>query len=273
MKKLNLLSRHLLRLGELGSAKDILLLKRSYLVSDMSDLKKYLTDDSSRGFEVAELNRSAFFEWLESSYDKELINNYGHEGGEEDIWSYDIDSLPEGILKKYYKSGWWEGKVDEEYDPTWNCMKYIGLIKNEWLIHFTDDAYSIARSGFKYGVDDLSRLCLTTHFGQNAKKSGGYNFAFTASYTEKLRPSRGRYTYGEEAVLFKANGIEVYHHGDQEYQVIFKGSTARDIIPLRQSGGSWYAGDYDKEFEKLEDLVSWVINNFDQYKRILLSDK
>jgi hypothetical protein len=71
--------------------------------------------------------------------------------------------------------------------------------------------------------------------------------------------------------MFRANGIEVWHYGDEEYQVIFKGSTARDIIPIWESDGQWFAGDYNKGFDSLIDSVSWIENNFDQYKRLLLS--
>ena len=47
------------------------------------------------------------------------------------------------------------------------------LIKNQWLIHFTNDAESIAKYGFKYGVDDYTKLGLTTTLGEFEKNMVG----------------------------------------------------------------------------------------------------
>ena len=81
---------------------------------------------------------------------------------------------------------------DSEY-PAWSYFDdKPTLIKNQWLIHFTNDADDIAREGFKYGVDDMTKLGLTTHLGEFDKKYGGYNFAYTIGEFNKY--AKGNYS-------------------------------------------------------------------------------
>ena len=166
---------------------------------------------------------------------------------------------------------------DSEY-PAWSYFdENPTLVKNQWLIHFTDDADGIAREGFKYGVDDMTKLGLTTHLGDFDKKYGGYNFAYTIGEFNKYAKgnySRGKYKYGKEAVVFNASGIKVWHYGDEEPQVIFYGNTARNIIPITGGENSDYAifrkdGTVLFEHDDLETVVYWLINNFQQYRKAL----
>jgi hypothetical protein len=269
MKKIDLLASQLGRMGLKKESKDTLFAKVSYLVNDMAALKSYLADSSGRGLELAELNRTVFFEWLQDN-EPDALDSIS--GWEEDPWGVDLSAISEEILWNYFSSDWWRDRIDSVDLPSWDCMDYRELITDKWLIHFTYSAHDIAANGFKYGVDDLSRLCLTTQLGGETKKRGGFNFAYTADYKEKIRSSHAARTgYGNEIVMFKANGIEVWHHGDEEYQAIFKGSTARDIIPIVENDGLWWAGDLNKGFDSLEEVVAWVEANFNQYKRVLLS--
>lgn len=84
--------------------------------------------------------------------------------------------------------------------------------------------------------------------------------------------------------MFHANGIQVYHYGDEQNQVIFWGPSAFDIIPIyhgdvsysndNSSSDTWYIQD-DKtsrviyESEDIEDVVTWVENNWFQYRNRL----
>ena len=164
---------------------------------------------------------------------------------------------------------------DEDY-PAWSFFDDTPeLIKNQWLIHFTKDAYGIAENGFKYGVDDMSKLGLTTRLSEFDKKYGGYNFAYTLGDFERYARSGSygdKYKYGGEAVVFNASGIKVWHYGDGEPQVIFYGNTAKNIIPIRFN--------YDDDFyvqskkgrvlyknEKLPKVVAWIKNNYQQYRK------
>lgn len=171
--------------------------------------------------------------------------------------------------------------IPESEYPAWSYFDDSPeLVKNQWLIHFTGDADGIADSGFQYGVDDMSKLGLTTHLGDFDKKYGGYNFAYLLSDFVRYakgdysRGSRG-YKYGDEAVIFRASGIKVWHHGDQEPQVIFYGNTATNIIPITSGENAEWAI-YGKnrrvlfENDDLQRVVNWLINNFDQYRKRLV---
>lgn len=162
---------------------------------------------------------------------------------------------------------------DEEY-PSWAYFDKPKIIKNQWLIHFTDDAESIAREGFKYRIYDLTKLGLTTYFSDYTRKYGGYNFAFLLSDFRKYRYSEESYPYGDDAVIFNASGIRVWHYIDEQYQVIFKGLTAKNIIPiLNGENARW--GIYGKngrllyENDNLENVVNWVARNYPQYRKSL----
>lgn len=169
--------------------------------------------------------------------------------------------------------------IPERELPAWTYFDRPILVKNQWLIHFTNDAQDIARDGFKYGVNDMTKLGLTTHFGEFEKKYGGYNFAFLLSDFERYgKSSYGSWTrsykYGNEAVIFNASGIKVWHKGDEEYQVIFFGNTAKNIIPITRGSNKKF-GVYDKkgkllyENDKLENVVNWIVNNYNQYRKVL----
>ena len=166
---------------------------------------------------------------------------------------------------------------DSEY-PAWSFFDdRTQLIKNQWLIHFTEEAQKIAEEGFRYGVDDMTKLGLTTQLGEFDKKYGGYNFAYTLNDFNRYGKSdymggNKEYKYGSEAVIFNASGIKVWHHGDGEPQVIFYGNTAKNIIPI--IGGDQYKyGVYNKggrllyENDEMEAMVKWITNNYQQYRK------
>lgn len=148
-------------------------------------------------------------------------------------------------------------------------------VKNEWLIHFTDNALQIAQNGFQYGTEDIDRLNYT-NAGSIQGKSKGYNFAYTINdYDRFYRGFHGQPKYGNEAVLLQASGIKTWHYGDEEYQVIFWGQNAKNIIPIIQNSDGYWTILSSKtsnkliEFENLEDIVNWVMNNKEQYRKHL----
>ena len=57
--------------------------------------------------------------------------------------------------------------------PSFMLMTYQGIIRNQWLVHMTDEPDEIARDGFRFGMHDLGRLGLTTYFTEKAKEIGG----------------------------------------------------------------------------------------------------
>jgi hypothetical protein len=169
--------------------------------------------------------------------------------------------------------------IDDSEYPAWSYFSdNPELIKNQWLIHFTNDAEGISNNGFKYGVDDMTKLGLTTNMSEFDKKYGGYNFAYTLNdfvrYSKRSYTQGGGYKYGKEAVIFNASGIKVWHHGDEEPQVIFYGNTAKNIISIT-AGEEYDWGVYNKtgkilfENSELEKVVKWITQNYQQYRKIL----
>lgn len=162
--------------------------------------------------------------------------------------------------------------VDDAEYPAWSFFSGAKLIKNEWLIHFTNNPWDIARNGFTRGVSEIEKLGLTTHLGEFDKKYGGYNFAFRADVFNRYATGRHGYKYGEEAVMFIGSGIEVYHHGDEEPQVIFWGKKARNIVPITKEYGEDYtihnfkSGGIIYKSQDLDEVVSWVTRNYGQYQ-------
>jgi hypothetical protein len=150
------------------------------------------------------------------------------------------------------------------------------LKPSTWLIHFSDDASDISWKGFKYGSDDMTKLGLTTYLSKDAKQYGGYNFAFVADSRDAKNAAghrSGRGKYGKEAVMFQAAGVQAYHYGDEENQVIFYGKSINPnkVVYLSKADDDWcvngnrtnrsclYTGPF-------EDTIDWVINNHEQYR-------
>lgn len=156
--------------------------------------------------------------------------------------------------------------------PLFVVADYNRDIKNEWLIHMTDNLQGISHEGFNIGVS-IDELAYTPGRGTTKYKYGpGYNFAFTADdawYAE-------RSGYGECCILFQASGVQIYHYGDNEHQVIFYGPSARNLIFIYEEeygdySGSWVikseiTGRLLCHFDDLQGCVNWAIQNFAQYR-------
>ena len=217
---------------------------------DYTDVDGDQTGDPYDDYEI--------MDWL-SQNNPELLKAYGH-------W----------LLEKIERNEL--GVPDAEY-PAWSFYDYRGIVKNQWLIHFTGDAQGIASAGFTQGVSDMTKLGLTTQLSEFEKKYGGYNFAFLISdfkrYAGNGYTRGGGYKYGNEAVVFNASGIKVWHHGDEEPQIIFFGNTAKNIIPIEQGDHSKYSIRSNKtreilfESDELETVVDWLTKHYQQYRKHL----
>lgn len=198
---------------------------------------------------------------------------------------FDIYNIPQDIKRKY---GQWlfekvnnhRLNIEESEYPAWSFLANPKLIKNQWLIHFTEDADGIAKNGFIYGVDDVDKLGLTTHLSDFNKKYGGYNFAYELSdfirYGKTNRSWQSQeYKYGKEAVIFRASGVKLWHYSDEEPQVIFYGKTATNIIPITGGEDKKYGVHSSRnnellyESDDMEDIVNWIVKNYAQYRKHL----
>lgn len=152
-----------------------------------------------------------------------------------------------------------------ELAPTWahlTLSRNTLLPSGTWLVHFTDFAEEIVENGFRVGIDDVSRLGLTTFL----RKSGpGYDFAFLADDRAALSGTR----YGKDCVLFQSSGVYVHHTADEEHQVIFWGpSITTEPVMIAHTDDGWEVHDRDgrrveaaSNLTKLSACITWVKQN------------
>lgn len=263
---------------------------REYITSDMISIRDYFTTSKEDRIEYLPEEYYYMFDdfVIETDADFEYPKVYDDESGEEETMfeeSYELVEWLKNNNNKIYKEfgnylynkiEYNELPIPEAEYPAWTYFdSEVDLVKNQWLIHFTKDAQGIEASGFKYGVDDMTRVGLTLHLGEFEKKYGGYNFAFRLDRFERSkRKWSDEYKYGSEAVIFRASGIEAWHRGDQEYQVLFYGNTARNIVAIIEGENKRW-GIYSKsgkllfEDDDLNRVVSWFTKNYTQYRKQL----
>ena len=237
-----------------------------------------------------------YFKWAETASDEEKVKDLCYNSPyviEDFIKKYQGVDEFEGALEKYGEDDWYDEDVVDwfvsilsEYGllgkfidffqqdvsyiewPSWIVMSSPRLVKNEWCIHFGEDSDSIAREGFTHGTDDLEKLGYTR---RDASKMNlpGYNFAYPVYY------NRINTDYGSEAVLFQTSGVEIYHDGDCEHQVVFWGPYAKNFIPIKQAYGEWYVygnkGQILYKNEDIGDIIRWAMNNKEQYRKQIMT--
>ena len=245
-------------------------LKKAFVRQDLAWLKSYLTmTDAEKGEELARQFPHRFFEWLSG---QELPEGWEAPKDLDELIDNDMFSgLPPAMCEQFLRSDEGTRAVDDDPmdAPSFMYMEYEGIVKNQWLVHKTDEPGEISLHGFTRGMWDLARLGLTTYFTDKAK-TGGYNFAVPAGEAGRIERK-----YGKHAVLFRASGIRIHHYGDEEDQVIFWGRDARDIVPIHERGGEWCLPEGGNgrpvfEAERLQDAVDWAVANFQQYRRWLV---
>lgn len=206
--------------------------------------------------------------------DDKLFNYIKKNENDEEIL---INDIINGNLHKFYKGflDYIYQQVENDTDmPAHQSFSSPQIIKNQWLIHFTDNAMSIAKNGFKYGTDDFDKLNYT-EAGITDGKTEGYDFAYDINDYERYYKYRGKPKYGNDAVIFQASGVKVWHYGDEEYQVIFWGKDAKNIIPVEESYDGYWTVFSSKtsqplvHLDSLEEVVKWAMNNKEQYRKHL----
>jgi hypothetical protein len=238
-------------------------------VSRTSWLRKWLNDEEIDPYH---------WSWLIPKWAKETNADI-----EEDDYEYfQIDNLTkdqQNDFKMWLKNQRDTGQLSK-YGPDFDQANFYFLggdiVKtDEWMIHFTPDsadALKIAADGFKKGVDTR-----TLHISDLADKFeqeyGDFAFAFrTDRRIWEVSSRNGK--YGRNAVMFQTeSGVESYHLGDEEHQVIFHKAMTRNRVPILYKKGydEWYVPNKkgDRELAKgdLKYLVNWVKKNFAQYKK------
>ena len=166
--------------------------------------------------------------------------------------------------------------------PSWLHMDNPRMIRNKWLIHFSNNAANIAWKGFKHGTTEFEDLAYS-NAGETSGKYEGYDFAYDLddfqSYCYTGRGYHPTPKYGKEAVIFRASGVKLWHYGDNEDQVIFYGPSAKDIIYLEfnDETDEWHISSTKRygqilyQNENLGEVVDWIERNYDQYRKHLIS--
>lgn len=92
-----------------------------------------------------------------------------------------------------------------------------------------------------------------------------FGFAFTANSVSKSSLfERARRKYGRNAILFQVDcGVEAYHHGDEERQVIWPLCAEKNLVAFDMIDGFGTVAVQDEDgetvfFDKLDDLIKEI---------------
>jgi hypothetical protein len=219
-------------------------------------INNFFSESGRNPKEVPDKSGLDLIEWLEN-HDSQTYTDFAH---------YLYDRIMSDKLE-----------VNFSNYPSWYFFdSNPKVVKNQWLIHFTSDAQGIVEGGFKWGANDPEKLGLTTQLEREDKSRGGYNFAFLASnfvdYYTRVSAYGLMPKYGYQAVLFRASGLETWHRGDEESQVIFYGREARNFVAIVfGKGGKWQVlngkGRSIFEDDDISIVVNWIIDNYQQYRK------
>lgn len=249
-----------------------------------NSLKKYLTmpyEEKENNTLYYNSNFIRFFEFIEDEGYVDELEDEEIEDIKERCENYDDSLINDIINGKYYnyREGflkWLEWNCDYNDNPTSNVMDYTRDVNNEWLIHFSDNAYDIWKNGFIYATNDIDNLAYSGAGSIKNKDNEGYDFAYLASEFGKYAFDwrNGKPKYGDEAVMFRASGVKATHFGDEEEQVMFYNKDAKDIVYLQYTEyNGWYVESNNGRplymNDDLEKVVAWVEQNYDQYRKHL----
>ena len=163
---------------------------------------------------------------------------------------YELHSYPEA--EKQYKA-FLIKIVDNVFEnnrynlcilPLYVTYSYEGDVEDDWLVHFTSEEESqenILKTGCFHGISNMYNLAITA--AADEWDEDGYCFSFSLNdvgYNFKNNYSH----YGDKGILFKSNGVKLYHNGDDEIQTIFIGNQVSNLIPF------WYDKDTNEFYNK-----------------------
>lgn len=171
------------------------------------------------------------------------------------------------------------GNYAKHFLPNWFYLKPIDsnngykLLKNEWMVHFTDNDSEIVQSKYFYGAD-LDTLSLTL-----GGDRGDYVFAFDASLLGQMVGNRWGNDakdrplwFGKNFIMFQGVGALISHSGDKFYQVIADRNTIKHMIQVKNINGEYCVlrNDNQQPIFKNEDyaiVIQWIMDNFIQYHK------
>lgn len=196
-----------------------------------------------------------------------------------DDFEHDQQAVISRITSKNIPDVVWQA-FSSSMDDVMERTRPLPLPRNTWLIHFTDNAREVAVHGFKHGINSTDIDDLYASRSED-KPLGppGYNFAFVAgrNFESDLYGNKMAF-YGRDAVLFQNSGIEVYHFGDGDKEVIFWGPdvSPKTIIWLTRGTNGWSVMAHPSKANRavyagktIEQCIEWVRINQTQYRRLI----
>jgi len=154
--------------------------------------------------------------------------------------------------------------------------------KIQWLLYEAKDIYEanhIYLEGFEYGEENFDELHIRDN--KSFETEDGYNIGYNVWDFNRYGLEYIGYSYelkhGKELLMFKSSGIHVYDNVYDEEITIFSNKDPYDIILLKKDNDKYYiesrlTGNSIVNKDSYEELIKWVVNNFDQYRKHLVSD-
>ena len=220
----------------------------------------------SCSYYINEYIRKIYYRYSEF---ENLLNDGEFDYEDESLVEMFLNMLEENNLCDHFVSEM-QNIVDYYELPSWCTMDFNRIVKNEWCIHFGSDSESIAKEGFTGGTPEIEHLAYTNAGTQ--KSSAGYDFAFLIN--DRSVDYNG---YGDEAVIFRTSGVEIYHYGDNQNQVVFWGPNVKSFIPIHQDNGDWVV--YGQNGQVLvrcgrpSEIALWATENLPQYRKQIMTGK
>lgn len=220
----------------------------------------------SCSYYINEYIRKIYYRYSEF---ENLLNDGEFDYEDESLIEMFLNMLEENNLCDHFVSEM-QNIVDYYELPSWCTMDFNRIVKNEWCIHFGSDSESIAKEGFTGGTPEIEHLAYTNAGAQ--KSSAGYDFAFLID--DRSVDYNG---YGDEAVIFRTSGVEIYHYGDNQNQVVFWGPNVKSFIPIHQDNGDWVV--YGQNGQVLvrcgrpSEIALWATENLPQYRKQIMTGK
>ena len=255
----------------------------SFILESISPETEYLYRYLNMSEEEKKENLGYIFGYLLDAFVEETDTDFPHLNeyvGDFDNLKSDHPEIAREFCEWLYDMSNKLENVDPQSMPTWHFFGKPQRIRNEWLIHFSDDAQYIAKEGFTHGVDDIQTLGLIAYIKKEYKKNGGYNFGYRIDDFERYGSNRyGNYKYGKEAVIFVGSGVKAWHYGDEEPQVIFYGKHINPknifLVFKDSSSGDWVLDAYGRSGNPLcnhgdlPKIADWLERNHDIYRKAL----
>ncbi len=247
------------------------------------------------GLDLTVFKPSIFTYWIRDNHPEVSMEKISSPLDPVEFWEDVFEHIPKNIRIEFQNyvddnSDQWFKWIDNyEFQSLTKASMSLSrdklLKRTTWLVHFTHNEMGILRNGFK-GTDDIVRLALTSY---GSKDYEGYNFAFIADSRDADNVSRSG-KYGDQALMFQNSGVNAYHYGDGEEQIMFWGADVdkKKFVLLSKWERSWYVvgnhkykghpnSGYEYPDDALffpegggyEECVEWVQKNHKQYRKVI----